>query len=54
MTELVKVILIALACPFVLPLVIGEEKEKMIIFIIKVILIVLFYSYLLWLIIYDR
>lgn len=27
-TELVKVILIALTCPFALPLVIGEEKEK--------------------------
>ena len=28
MTELVKVILIALTCPFVLPLVIGEEEEQ--------------------------
>ena len=27
-TELVKVILIALTCPFVLPLVIGEEEEQ--------------------------
>lgn len=28
MTEFVKIVIVALACPFALPLVIGEERRK--------------------------